>query len=148
ALGGEPGIHSARWAGPQRDFSAAMENVEAKLRVAGAHTPEKRRAHFVSALCVAWLDGHVEEFEAQVHAVFVWPTHGPKGFGYDPVFLPDGQTRTFGEMDSFEKHGLPSNGKGLSLRARAFLNLAEACLGKLCRSGLRRLRALAILPVQ
>jgi XTP/dITP diphosphohydrolase len=130
ALGGEPGIHSARWAGPKRDFSVAMEKVEAKLREAGARAPEKRRAHFVAALCVAWPDGHVEEFEAQVHGILVWPPRGTKGFGYDPVFLPDGYTRTFGEMDSVEKHGLPPLGKGLSHRARAFLKLAEACLGK------------------
>jgi XTP/dITP diphosphohydrolase len=130
ALGGEPGIHSARWAGPKKDFSAAMEMVEAKLRERGAVKPEERRAHFVSALCVAWLDGHVEEFEARVAGTLVWPPRGTKGFGYDPMFLPDGFTRTFGEMDSEEKHGLPPRGKGLSHRARAFLKLAEACLGK------------------
>lgn len=130
ALGGEPGIHSARWAGPKKDFSAAMEMVEAKLRERSATKPEDRRAHFVSALCVAWPDGHVEEFEAQVHGSLVWPPRGVKGFGYDPMFLPDGFTRTFGEMDSEEKHGLPPRGKGLSHRARAFLKLAEVCLGK------------------
>jgi XTP/dITP diphosphohydrolase len=107
-----------------------MEMVEAKLREHGASTPADRRAHFVSALCVAWPDGHVEEFEAQVHGTLVWPPRGVKGFGYDPMFLPDGFTRTFGEMDSEEKHGLPPRGKGLSHRARAFLKLAEACLGK------------------
>jgi XTP/dITP diphosphohydrolase len=130
ALDGEPGIFSARWAGPKKDFAAAMETVEAKLRERGTMKPEERRAHFVSALCVAWPDGHVEEFEAQVHGTLVWPPRGTKGFGYDPVFLPDGFTRTFGEMDSEEKHGLPPRGKGLSHRARAFLKLAEACLGK------------------
>jgi XTP/dITP diphosphohydrolase len=130
ALGGEPGIHSARWAGPKKDFSVAMEMVEAKLRECGAVKPEDRRAHFVSALCVAWPDGHVEEFEARVAGTLVWPPRGTKGFGYDPMFLPDGFTRTFGEMDSEEKHGLPPRGKGLSHRARAFLKLAEACLGK------------------
>ena len=130
ALGGEPGIHSARWAGPKKDFAVAMEMVEEKLRERGAKAPVDRRAHFVSALCVAWPDGHVEEFEAQVHGTLVWPPRGVKGFGYDPMFLPDGFTRTFGEMDSEEKHGLPPRGKGLSHRARAFLKLAEACLGK------------------
>jgi XTP/dITP diphosphohydrolase len=128
ALNGEPGIHSARWAGPEKNFSAAMEKVEAKLREAGATMPEKRRAQFVSALCVAWPDGHVEEFEAQVAGTVVWPPRGSKGFGYDPIFLPDEQTRTFGEMDSVEKHGLPPRGRGLSHRARAFLKLADACL--------------------
>ena len=130
ALGGKPGIHSARWAGPKKDFAVAMEMVEEKLRERGAKAPVDRRAHFVSALCVAWPDGHVEQFEAQVHGTLVWPPRGVKGFGYDPMFLPDGFTRTFGEMDSEEKHGLPPRGKGLSHRARAFLKLAEACLGK------------------
>jgi XTP/dITP diphosphohydrolase len=130
ALGGEPGIHSARWAGPRKDFSAAMEKVEAKLRACNAATTSDRRARFVSALCVAWPDGHVEEFEAQVHGALVWPPRGAKGFGYDPIFLPDGHTRTFGEMASEEKHGLPPRGLGLSHRARAFLKLAEACLGQ------------------
>jgi len=130
ALGGEPGIYSARWAGPKKDFSAAMQMIETKLRERGATSPEKRRAHFVSALCVAWPDGHVEEFEARVDGTLVWPPRGEKGFGYDPMFLPDGHSRTFGEMDSEEKHGLPPRGKGLSHRARAFLKLAEACLAK------------------
>jgi XTP/dITP diphosphohydrolase len=130
ALGGEPGLFSARWAGPGKDFSIAMEKVEAKLKAIGAATPEKRRAQFVSALCVAWPDGHVEEFEARVDGTLVWPPRGDKGFGYDPMFMPDGHTRTFGEMDSIEKHGLPPRGKGLSHRARAFLKLADACLKK------------------
>jgi len=128
ALGGEPGIHSARWAGPQKDFRGAMETIETKLRERGATTPEQRKAHFVSALCVAWPDGHLEEFEARVDGTLVWPPRGDNGFGYDPIFLPDGHTRTFGEMESDEKHGLPPHGRGLSHRARAFLKLAEACL--------------------
>ena len=128
ALGGEPGIHSARWAGPYRDFTAAMARIDAFLRERGAVAPSDRTAHFVSALCVAWPDGHVEEFEAKVEGTLVWPPRGTKGFGYDPMFLPDGFALTFGEMTSEEKHGLPPNGKGLSHRARAFLKLAEACL--------------------
>jgi XTP/dITP diphosphohydrolase len=130
ALAGAPGIHSARWAGPDRAFPRAMETIEEKLRERAATTPERRRAHFVSALCVAWPDGHVEEFEAQVDGVLVWPPRGDKGFGYDPMFLPDGHERTFGEMGSEEKHGLPPRGKGLSHRARAFVKLAEACLDR------------------
>ena len=129
ALDGAPGIYSARWAGADKNFQAAMETVEQKLRAAGATSPAQRTAHFVSALCVAWPDGHVEEFEARVGGTIVWPPRGDKGFGYDPIFLPDGHTRTFGEMSSEEKHGLPPRGKGLSHRARAFLKLAEACLG-------------------
>jgi XTP/dITP diphosphohydrolase len=129
ALDGAPGIHSARWAGPEKNFRRAMETIEVKLYERGATAPDKRKAHFVSALCVAWPDGHVEDFEAKVDGTLVWPPRGTKGFGYDPMFLPDGHTRTFGEMSSDEKHGLPPRGKGLSHRARAFMKLAEACLG-------------------
>ena len=125
ALGGAPGILSARWAGPTKDFAAAMRTIEDKVRATG---DTDRRAHFVSALCVAWPDGHFEEFEARVDGTLVWPPRGTQGFGYDPMFLPDGHTRTFGEMPSEEKHGLPPRGKGLSHRARAFVKLAEACL--------------------
>ena len=128
ALDGSPGIHSARWAGRDKDFAHAMELVDQRLRAHGALTPESRTAHFVSALCVAWPDGHVEEFEARVDGNLVWPPRGTRGFGYDPMFLPNGFDRTFGEMDSDEKHGLPPRGKGLSHRARAFVKLAEACL--------------------
>lgn len=130
ALDGAPGIHSARWAGPDRDFHRAMETIEQELRARGATSPERRRAHFVSALCLAWPDGHTEPFEARVGGALVWPPRGDRGFGYDPMFLPDGQQRTFGEMSSEEKHGLPPRGRGLSHRARAFLKLAEACLGR------------------
>ncbi|MGA8499441.1 MAG: RdgB/HAM1 family non-canonical purine NTP pyrophosphatase [Xanthobacteraceae bacterium] len=129
AIDGAPGIHSARWAGPEKNFRRAMETIEVKLYERGATAPEKRTAHFVSALCVAWPDGHVEDFEAKVDGTLVWPPRGDKGFGYDPIFLPDGHTRTFGEMSSGEKHGLPPRGQGLSHRARAFMKLAEACLG-------------------
>jgi XTP/dITP diphosphohydrolase len=129
-LGGAPGIHSARWAGAQKDFNAAMHKVEQRLRACGACRADQRNAQFVSALCLAWPDGHVEEFEATVAGRLVWPPRGDKGFGYDPMFLPDGYERTFGEMSSEEKHGLPPHGNGLSHRARAFRKLAEACLGK------------------
>jgi XTP/dITP diphosphohydrolase len=128
ALDGEPGIYSARWAGPDKDFRFAMNEVQTRLMQKGAKAPERRRAQFVSALCVAWPDGHVEEFEAKVHGTLVWPPRGDKGFGYDPMFLPEGHTQTFGEMSSEDKHGLPPRGRGLSHRARAFLKLAEACL--------------------
>jgi XTP/dITP diphosphohydrolase len=149
ALDGEPGIHSARWAGPDKDFHRAMAMIEEKLRQRGATTPRTRKAHFVSALCVAWPDGHLEEFEAEVAGTLIWPLRGDEGFGYDPMFLPDGHDRTFGEMPSAEKHGLPPPARnqaewspvsgpdcapnekvgGLSHRARAFMKLAEACLG-------------------
>src|SRR5262249_9022995 len=130
ALSGAPGVHSARWAGPNRDFRAAMERINEKLQACGAVTPQARRAHFVSALCVAWPDGHVEEFEGRVDGTLVWPPRGSRGFGYDPMFLPDGHDRTFGEMDADEKHGLPPKGEGLSHRAPAFLKLAQACLSR------------------
>jgi XTP/dITP diphosphohydrolase len=128
ALDGAPGIYSARWAGEAKDFRHAMERVEAGLRESDAFTPSQRRAHFISVLCVAWPDGHAEEFEGKVDGTLVWPPRGDKGFGYDPMFLPDGFDLTFGEMTSEQKHGLPPNGEGLSHRARAFLKLAEACL--------------------
>jgi len=128
ALDGAPGIYSARWAGSNKDFTAAMTRIERLLQERGAATPDRRRAHFVSALCVAWPDDHLEEVEARVDGTLVWPPRGTAGFGYDPVFLPDGHTRTFGEMTSIEKHGLPPLGLGLSHRARAFVKLAEICL--------------------
>ncbi len=127
-LGGAPGIHSARWAGPDKDFAAAMRRIEDELQRLGATKPEQRRAHFVSALCVAWPDGHTEEFEGRIDGALVWPPRGERGFGYDPMFLPDGFAATFGEMTGEEKHGLPPRGKGLSHRARAFMRLAKACL--------------------
>ena len=128
ALDGAPGIYSARWAGPSKDFNAAMAQIERLLQERGATTPDKRTAHFVSALCVAWPDDHLEEVEARVDGTLIWPPRGNAGFGYDPMFLPDGHTRTFGEMTRIEKHGLPPLGLGLSHRARAFVKLAEICL--------------------
>ncbi len=130
ALGGEPGIHSARWAGPDKDFRAAMNRIQTLLIERGAKTPEQRRAHFIAALCLAWPDGHVEDFEGRVDGVAVWPPRGDKGFGYDPLFRPDGFDITFGQMSADEKHGLPPQGRGLSHRARAFMKLAEACLSR------------------
>jgi XTP/dITP diphosphohydrolase len=130
ALGGEPGIYSARWAGPDKDFRFAMNKIQSLLIERGAKSAEQRRGHFASALCVAWPDGHVEEFEATVDGTIAWPPRGTLGFGYDPLFKPDGHDRTFGEMSADEKHGLPPRGRGLSHRARAFLKLADACLAK------------------
>ena len=125
ALDGQPGIHSARWAGPDKDFAGAMTEIE---RLIEEKKSSDRRAHFVAALCLAWPDGHVEEFEARVDGTLVDPPRGSKGFGYDPIFQPDGFDRTFGEMSAEEKHGLPPHGKGLSHRARAFMQLATVCL--------------------
>ncbi len=128
ALDGAPGIYSARWAGESKDFTAAMTRIERLLQERGATISEQRKAHFVSALCVAWPDDHLEEVEARADGILVWPPRGSAGFGYDPAFLPDGHARTFGEMTSLEKHGLPPLGLGLSHRAKAFVKLAEICL--------------------
>ena len=130
SLGGEPGIHSARWAGPDKDFRAAMNRIQTLLIERGAKTLEQRRAHFIAALCLAWPDGHFEDFEGRVDGIAVWPPRGNKGFGYDPLFRPDGFDITFGQMSADEKHGLPPQGRGLSHRARAFMKLAEACLSR------------------
>ncbi|MDB5508016.1 MAG: Ham1-like protein [Hyphomicrobiales bacterium] len=128
-LGGAPGIYSARWAENGKDFGAAMARIDAELREHGFVAPDERRAHFVSALAIAWPDGHAEVFEARVDGVLVWPPRGEAGFGYDPMFLPEGHERTFGEMSSDEKHGIPEDGsRALSHRARAFQALAAACL--------------------
>lgn len=125
ALNGEPGIYSARWAGPNKDFARAMQTIENKLSELNT---SNRTAQFVAALCLAWPDNHAEDFEARVDGTLVWPPRGEQGFGYDPMFLPNGFDRTFGEMSADEKHGLPPRGKGLSHRARAFVQLAQACL--------------------
>jgi XTP/dITP diphosphohydrolase len=127
ALGGAPGVYSARWAGEERDFAAAIRRVEQELQARSATPPF--RAHFICALAIVWPDGHVEEFEGRVDGALVFPPRGTKGFGYDPIFLPDGLEKTFGEMMSAEKHALPGDGsQALSHRARAFQALARACL--------------------
>ncbi len=128
ALGGDPGIYSARWAGPDKDFTMAMRNVEELLQQKAATTPDKRRGSFVAVLCLAWPDGHREFFRGEVEGQIVWPPRGEKGFGYDPIFQPDGHERTFGEMTSEEKHGWSRETRALSHRARAFQLFSKACL--------------------
>lgn len=115
ALGGDPGIYSARWAGPARDFSYAMKKVEKALG-----DSSDRRAHFICALSLAWPDGHVESFEGFVHGQLVWPPRGNRGFGYDPMFLPNDHSETFGEMEPQAKHDIGH-------RAQAFHLLVDAC---------------------
>ena len=128
ALDGAPGIYSARWAGGSKDFSGAMTRVKQELLA--KKTPEPWRAYFISALVLAWPDDHIEYFEGRVDGRLVFPPRGANGFGYDPIFLPDGHTRGFGEMSAEEKHGIPTDGSlALSHRARAFQLLARACLG-------------------
>ena len=128
ALDGAPGLFTADWAGHPRDFAAAMARVNRELDRRDVPAAG-RRAHFVSALVIAWPDGHEELFEGRVHGMLAWPPRGERGFGYDPMFQPDGHERTFGEMSSHEKHGIPADGStALSHRARAFQKLAAACL--------------------
>ncbi len=127
ALDDAPGIYSARWAGDGRDFAAAMARIERELQDRGA--PPPWRAHFISVLAIAWPDDHLEIFEGRVDGRLVFPPRGTAGFGYDPIFIPDGHARSFGEMTASEKHGLPNDGSlALSHRARAFQKLARACL--------------------
>ena len=121
ALGGQPGVYSARWAGPEKDFNLAMKRVADELNVAGAWKEPGPRANFTCALCLAWPDGEAHIFEGKVFGRLVWPPRGDRGFGYDPMFLPDGETLTFGEMDPADKHAI-------SHRARAFALFVDACL--------------------
>jgi XTP/dITP diphosphohydrolase len=117
ALNGAPGIYSARWAGPQKDFDFAMERLRLGLVEEGTLDT---RAWFICGLALAWPDGHVEYFEGRVDGELVWPPRGLKGFGYDPMFVANGQTRTFGEMEPDEK-------TPLTHRAAAFRQLVDAC---------------------
>jgi len=115
ALNGAPGVHSARWAGPAKDFAAAMARVHEHV---GDNAD--RRAWFIAALCMAWPDGHTETFLGRIDGAVVWPPRGHMGFGYDPMFVPGGSQQTFGEMDPDAKHAL-------SHRARAFAQVLASC---------------------
>lgn len=132
ALDGAPGVYTANWAERDdgtRDFAMAMEKVEKALAERGATRPEQRRCRFVSVLCLAWPDGHTEIFRGEVEGHVVWPPRGTAGFGYDPIFQPEGHARTFGEMTAEEKHGWkPGDAEALSHRARAFKRFVETCL--------------------
>ena len=119
ALNGDPGVYTANWAGPDRDWTMAMRLVEEKLQALGATTPEKRKANFNCTLCLAWPNGEVQFFEGRVHGTLTWPPRGARGFGYDPMFVPDGETETFGEMD-------PARKTLMSHRGRAFGRLVDA----------------------
>lgn len=132
ALDGAPGVYTANWAETAdgtRDFAMAMQKVETALEEKGATTPEQRTARFVSVLCLAWPDGHTEMFRGEVEGFVAWPPRGTEGFGYDPVFQPEGYDTTFGEMSAEEKHGWkPGDAAALSHRARAFKIFVETCL--------------------
>lgn len=118
-LSGAPGIYSARWAGPEKDFRLAMQKVEDGLKSETTEDGEvDKRASFVCVLSLAWPDGHVESFEGIVRGQLVFPPRGDKGFGYDPIFVPEGETETFGEMDQARKHAM-------SHRAVAFAKFME-----------------------
>jgi len=129
ALDGAPGLFTADWAGNPRDFAAAMARVDRELTRRGVATTGAK-ARFVSALALTFADGTEQIFEGRVFGTLVWPPRGTKGFGYDPMFLPDGHELTFGEMSAEEKHGLPPKGQGLSHRARAFMALEKAVLAR------------------
>ncbi|MCD2183652.1 RdgB/HAM1 family non-canonical purine NTP pyrophosphatase [Rhizobium sp. TRM96647] len=132
ALGGAPGVYTANWAEKEdgsRDFAMAMGKVEEALSQKGATAPADRSARFVSVLCLAWPDGHTEMFRGEIEGTVVWPPRGSQGFGYDPVFQPEGHAVTFGEMSAQEKHGWkPGDAVALSHRARAFKRFVETCL--------------------
>ncbi|WP_057463161.1 RdgB/HAM1 family non-canonical purine NTP pyrophosphatase [Pseudovibrio sp. POLY-S9] len=123
-LNGDPGIYSARWAGPGKDFGVAMQAVQDKLTETNA---TDRTAYFVAVLCMAWPDGHTQFYRGEIHGELAWPPRGLEGFGYDPMFVPEGFDRTFGEMDKQEKHKT-KEGEALSHRARAFVKFQKECL--------------------
>ncbi|MCO5082221.1 MAG: RdgB/HAM1 family non-canonical purine NTP pyrophosphatase [Rhizobiaceae bacterium] len=133
ALDGQPGVYTANWAEKAdgaRDFMMAMEKTEKLLQERGATDPAARTGRFVAVICLAWPDGEAEYFRGESEGHLVWPPRGTSGFGYDPVFLPVGHTRTFGEMAAEEKHGWkPGQPDALSHRARAFQKFARARLG-------------------
>jgi XTP/dITP diphosphohydrolase len=120
-LDGAPGIYSARWAGPGKDFGVAMKKVADEISACHGWTAEGPRANFISVLCLAWPDGDVKIFEGRVFGHLVWPARGGNGFGYDPMFVPDGDTRTFGEMEPRDKYAI-------SHRTRAFAAFKAATL--------------------
>ena len=118
ALGGEPGVHTADWAGPDRDWNRAMRLVEEKLQARGATTPDKRRAYFSCTLCVVWPDGEERIYEGRAAGTLAWPPRGVLGHGYDPMFVPDGGTRTFAELSADEKNRISHRARALEKLVR------------------------------
>ncbi len=121
ALNGQPGVRTADWAGPERDWAHAMRLVQEKLEAKGAKTPDKRRAHFVCTLCVMWPDGEEHLFEGRATGHLVWPPRGAAGHGYDPMFVPMGGNRTFAELDPAEKNLISHRAKALEKLVRELL---------------------------
>ena len=115
ALHGAPGVYSARWAGPTKDFAAAMATVHQRI-----DDNLDRRAWFIAALCIAWPDLHTQTFVGRIDGAITWPPRGDRGFGYDPMFVPAGCQQTFGEMNPDDKHAI-------SHRARAFAQMLASC---------------------
>lgn len=116
ALDGAPGVHSARWAGPEKDFGLAMTSLRDQLAGRfGSFAQADRRAAFVAALCLAWPDGHEELTLGRVEGELVDPPRGERGFGYDPMFVPEGRAQTFAEMTAEQKHRLSHRGRALGL---------------------------------
>jgi XTP/dITP diphosphohydrolase len=125
ALGGDPGVYTADWAGVPRDFNHAMKRVEDALQAANATSPSQRRAYFNATLCLAHPDGRDVIYEGKCDGMLVWPPRGDRGHGYDPVFMPDGYDVTFGQMPAEMKHSWSPGSQGLSHRARAFAQFVE-----------------------
>jgi XTP/dITP diphosphohydrolase len=125
ALGGDPGVYTADWAGVPRDFNHAMKRVEDALQAANATSPNQRRASFNATLCLAHPDGRDVIYEGKCDGMLVWPPRGDRGHGYDPVFMPDGYDITFGQMPAEMKHSWSPGSQGLSHRARAFAQFVE-----------------------
>lgn len=141
ALKGAPGIYSARWAGPSKDFSIAMQKVADEITMRGGWSGAGPRANFISVLCLAWPDGASEIFEGKVFGHLVWPPRGGNGFGYDPMFQPEGAEETFGEMAPEEKYAV-------SHRTRAFAAFKAACLASLPKLTAAPSRSVAISGLQ
>ncbi|WP_102829898.1 RdgB/HAM1 family non-canonical purine NTP pyrophosphatase [Bartonella bovis] len=129
ALGGAPGVYTADWAiqpNGTRNFLKAMQKIEDELQKIGALEKSQRKCRFISVICVAWPDGYADYFHGSIEGTFIWPPRGDKGFGFDPIFLPDGYENTFGEMSTEQKHGWKLNDKTpLSHRSRAFKLFVE-----------------------
>jgi XTP/dITP diphosphohydrolase len=126
SLGGAPGVHSARWAGPEKDFGLAMDRVAAEISARGGWPEEGSRAHFTCALALVWPDAKSQVYEGKVFGRLVWPPRGNRGFGYDPMFLADGEELTFGEMEPARKHATSHRARAFALFVRDGLEVPKS----------------------